>query len=312
MEIYVKKNMDADTHTLNDRFGIPGRLTFIRGTGGLPLAQIENHYAKGRMFLQGAHVASYRPKGHQPVIWISEGSLYEKGKAIRGGIPVCWPWFADHPTDRNKPAHGFVRTALWSVRETGENKEGATRLTLGIGHDQETSTFWNHAFDLELSVTFGARLIITLNIRNPGNELFQCGGALHSYFAVGDSSQVQIQGLNGLTYIDKVDGFRRKIQEGPVRIRGETDQIFLETKGDCLIKDPVWQRRIRIAKKGSRTTVLWNPGAEKAAGMKDFRNEEYRGMVCVETANAADDVVTVAPGNEHILEAVIEALTYSS
>lgn len=301
-------DVDIEIRQLNDQFGIPDRLSFREGPGALPMAEVRNDFATAALFVHGAHVTDYKPHGQKPVIWVSEQSYYQSGKAIRGGIPVCWPWFADHPTDPTKPAHGFVRTAPWTVHETGENNEGGTVLRLGFRDDQNTRTLWPFGFDLELSVTFGEQLIVSLAIQNTGNELFTCGGALHSYFAVGDSSRIQIQGLDGLTFIDKVDGYLQKTQQGPVTIQRETDSIYLDTESECIIEDPVWQRRIRIAKKGSRTTVVWNPCSEKAAAMKDFGDQEHREMVCVETANAADDQVTVAPGRKHVLEALIEVV----
>jgi glucose-6-phosphate 1-epimerase len=299
---------DTEIRHLNDQFGIPDRLSFREGPGALPMAEVRNDFAVGGLFLHGAHVTAFQPHGHKPVIWLSKQSCYQSGKTIRGGIPVCWPWFADHPTDPTKPAHGFVRTAPWTVRETGENIEGGTFLRLGFRDDPRTRALWPFGFDLELSVTFGAQLIVSLSVKNNGTGLFTCGGALHSYFAVSDSSHIHIQGLDGLNFIDKVDGYRRKIQRGPVTIQGETDSIYLETERECYLEDPVWQRRIRIAKRGSRTTVVWNPWSEKAAAMKDFGDKKYREMVCVETTNAADDQVTVAPGGKHVLEAVIEVV----
>ena len=294
---------------LNDQFAIPGRLSFHEGPGALPMAEVRNDFATARLFLHGAHVTAFQPHGHKPVIWLSEQSYYQSEKAIRGGIPICWPWFADHPSDSTKPAHGFVRTAPWTLRETGENNEGGTFLRLGFQDDQKTRALWSFGFDLELSVTCGMQLIVSLSVQNTGKELFTCGGALHSYFAVGDATRIHISGLEGLTYIDKVNQYRRTTQEGPVRIRGETDWIYLGTESACFIEDPVWQRRIRVAKKGSQTTVVWNPGPDKALTMKDFGSREYEGMVCVEAANAADDTVALEPGQKHILETEIEAIS---
>jgi len=300
-----------DLEDLNRRYAITDQLAFESGPGGFTLAKIRNPHAEATVALHGGHVLSFFPRGHEPVLWASKQSRFEIGKAIRGGIPVCWPWFADHPTDGDKPAHGFARTALWSVTESVSLKDGRTRLRLAISDNDATRTLWPYLFRLEIVVTVGSMLQVELIASNTGKEAFTCGGALHSYFHVSSISDVVIKGLEGCSYIDKVDEGRRGVQEGPVTIDGETDRIYLETDGDCLIEDNSLQRRIRIAKSGSRTTVVWNPWLDKARAMKDFGDQEFHSMVCVETANAAEDQITVAPGEAHRLQSIIsvESLT---
>ncbi len=239
------------------------------------------------------------------MLWLSRSSYFTPGNAIRGGIPVCWPWFGDHPTDTDKPAHGFVRTAVWSVSETETLADKSTRLKLSIIDNEETMKLWPHRFRLELDCTVSDVLTTKLIATNTGSEAVTCGGALHSYFNISAVSNILIKGLEGCAYKDKVDQFRRKVQEGPVSVRSETDRIYLDTKADCIIEDRGMQRRIRISKNGSRTTVVWNPWIDKARNMKDFGDNEYNGMVCVETANADTDVISLAPGHTHILESVI-------
>jgi glucose-6-phosphate 1-epimerase len=238
-------------------------------------------------------------------LWASRHSYFTPGKAIRGGIPVCWPWFASHPADPGKPAHGFARTSQWSVLDSELTSEGAIRLRLGLTDATATRALWPHPFQLELRVTVGAALQVELLIRNPGDTTFTCTDALHSYFSVSDNTNVTITGLESTAYLDKVAGNQRREQSGPITISGETDRVYLDTSADCLIIDPGWQRQIRVAKQGSRTTVVWNPWAEKARQMADFGAEEYRQMVCVETANAADEVITVPAGGEHGLQTTI-------
>jgi len=300
-----------DLEDLNRRYAITDQLAFESGPGGFTLAKIRNLQAEATVALHGGHVLSFSPRAHEPVLWVSKLSRFETGKAIRGGIPVCWPWFADHPTDGDKPAHGFARTALWSVTESEALKDGRTRLGLVISDNNDTRTLWPYLFRLEIDVTVGTMLQVELVATNTGKEVFTCGGALHSYFHVSSISNVVIKGLEGCSYIDKVDDSRRRVQEGPVTINGETDRIYLETDGDCLIEDNGLQRRIGIAKSGSRTTVVWNPWVDKARAMKDFGDQEYHSMVCVETANAAEDLITVAPGEAHRLQSIIsvESLT---
>jgi D-hexose-6-phosphate mutarotase len=248
---------------------------------------------------------SFRPRDHEPVLWLSSNSHFKTGKAIRGGIPVCWPWFADHPTDPDKPAHGFVRTAVWSVTESGKLEDESTRLKLLIADSDKTMKLWPHRFRLELDITVSNVLRIKLIATNTDNKPFMCGGALHSYFNISSISNIMIKGLEGCRYLDKVDRGRRKVQDGSVSFESETDRIYLDTKADCIIEDSGMYRRIGISKNGSRTTVVWNPWIDKAGAMQDFGDGEYKGMVCVETVNADTDVISLAPGHTHTLEATI-------
>lgn len=297
--------LTSDPQVLNEQFAIAEHITFAASPAGLPVAEIRNSYAAASVAVQGGHVITYQPHGQHPVLWVSSLSAFELGKTIRGGIPVCWPWFGSHPTDPSKPFHGFVRAAMWQVRGTSVGQADATEIRLGLTESEASLVFWPHAFDLEIVVTIGAQLRVELIARNPGDQPFVCGGALHSYYTVGDVRQIAIQGLDGCDYLDKVEGFKRKSQHGSVTIASETDRVYLDTNATCVIDDPALARRIGIAKAGSRTTVVWNPWAEKAKQITDFEDQEYLSMVCVETANADTDVVTVAPGGEHRLSAVI-------
>jgi D-hexose-6-phosphate mutarotase len=297
--------LTTDPEVLNEQFAIAEHITFAASAAGLAIAEIRNSYAAASVAVQGGHVISYQPHSQQPVLFASRLSAFEIGKTIRGGIPICWPWFGSHPTDPSLPFHGFARAAMWQVRGTSVGPADVTVVRLGLTETEESLALWPHAFDLEIAVTVGARLHVELIARNTGQEPFLCGGALHSYYAVGDVRRIAIHGLDGRDYLDKVDGFQRKPQRGPVTIESETDRIYLETDAACTIDDPALSRRIAIAKSGSRTTVVWNPWAEKAKQIADFEDDEYLSMVCVETANADMDVVTVAPGGEHRLSATI-------
>ena len=297
--------MENTLKFLNDRFGIAEQLEFKAGPGGLTVAEINNRHATATVVLQGAHVLSFQPHGQLPVLWASQHSQYQPGTAIRGGIPVIWPWFGGHPTDPSKPGHGFARTMLWSVSEVEITSKDQTRLRLKLTNSEQTELLWPHPFKLETFITVGAELHVALEINNPGPQPFTCGSALHSYYNVSKVSKITVDGLDGCTYIDKVSNNQQKVQQGPVTISAETDRIYLDTGATCVINDPGWTRRIVIAKSGSRSTVVWNPWVNKARHMTDFGNEEYTDMICVETTNAAKDRVTVEPGATHILQAMI-------
>ncbi len=297
----------SELAALNQEFGIQDQLAFKEGPGGLATAEMRNAHGEATVALHGGHVLAFQPRGHAPVLWLSRHARFEAGCAIRGGIPVCWPWFADHPSDSTKPAHGFVRTTKWTVISSGTSTDGGTRLTLSIAESEATEELWPHRFRLTLDVTLANALQVQLTATNTGSQPFTSTGALHSYFSISSAADVRVTGLDGCDYLDKVEQYRRQVQQGAVTFENETDRIYLDTAADCFIEDSGMQRRIAIAKKGSRTTVVWNPWIEKAAAMKDFGDDEYMGMVCVETANAAEDIVFLAPGESHTLEAVIRS-----
>jgi glucose-6-phosphate 1-epimerase len=224
---------------------------------------------------------------------------------LRGGVPVCWPWFGARD---GLPAHGFVRTRLWEVRETSQDADEQVVLRLGTRDDANTHALWDHAFDLELVVTVGKTLSMALVTHNTGQAEFTITDALHTYFCVGDIAQATVQGLDGCTYLDKVQNFAQLKQAGDVEFTGETDRIYTNTTADCLIEDKLWGRSIRVAKQGSTSTVVWNPWSERAKAFTDMTASEFKDMLCVETCNAGPDQVTLTPGDTHTLEAMISVV----
>ena len=302
-------NMEADlVMELNEHFAIPGHLQFMAGQGGLVTASINNEYASGEITLAGAHVTSFTPKFMKKpvgVLWMSAKSPHQVGKALRGGIPLCWPWFGAHPANPERyPAHGFARTVVWEMCGARVLPDGSTEVRLGLRDSDETRALWPHEFALEYIVTFGQALRVDLKVLNPGRAAFQYTGALHHYFHVSDVAQVTVLGLEGCDYLDKPEGFARKHQQGSIRFQGQTDRVYLDTISDSVIVDPQWGRKIRIAKESSRTTVVWNPG-DAAGKMADVGEGGQVNFVCVETANAADDIISVPPGSESHLAALI-------
>jgi glucose-6-phosphate 1-epimerase len=297
----------TDISMLNANFGITRQVVFADGPGGLPVVTVQNSAAEATITLQGAHVLSFQPQGGPPVLWMSQHARFAPNTPIRGGIPLVFPWFGPHPTDPSKPQHGFARTMLWEVLGTSAGASGATQVRFGLHDTEQTRDLWPHAFALEYAVTVGRALEAELIVRNTGEAAYTWSGALHSYFTVGDVRQIAVRGLDGAPYLDKVNGGQRKIQHGDVTFDREIDRIYLDTDAACTIHDPVLRRVIHVAKQGSRSTVVWNPWIDKARAMADFGDDEYPGMVCVETANAADDAVTLAPGEEHRLKVIIAA-----
>ncbi len=295
---------------LNACFGIRDRVTFKQTEGGLIVVEVGNAQATARIALQGAQVLDWTPAGGQPVIWVSPGAIYTAGKSVRGGVPVCWPWFGPHTTEAGFPAHGFARTQCWEMVQVQQLSDGSTTLSLRLLQDANTRLLWPHDAELLLLVNVGRRLQIDLLTRNTGDEAFTVTQALHTYFAVSDVREVSVRGLEEVAYIDKVADGARDVQSGPVMFCAETDRIYLDQGGECVIDDPGLQRRICIRREGSRSTVVWNPWAEKSVAMADMGEGAYRGMLCVEATNAAEDAVCIEPGGEHRLQVSYRLAAY--
>jgi D-hexose-6-phosphate mutarotase len=287
--------------TLTQRFSFGRQLSF-REDNGLIVADIDTPLASASLSLQGAHLMTWRPKTQaEPVVWLSRLAKLAPGKSIRGGVPVCWPWFGPHATDAKLPAHGFARTVSWELTEARVLGDGAVELTLALPGTEQTRALWPHRTRAELRFTIGATLKAALTTFNEDDHDVIIGEALHTYFHIGDIGAVRVRGLEGGAYLDKVDGGARKRQDGAITFAGETDRIYVDTEAECVIEDERLRRRIHVAKTGSRSTVVWTPWTAKADKMGDFGPNGWRGMVCVESANAAENVVTVAPGGSHTL-----------
>ncbi len=283
--------------TLNSRFGIPDQLHFKDGGSDLPVAIITTRHASAALALQGGQMLTWQPTGQQPVLWVSEAAVFEPGKGVRGGVPVCWPWFGARA---GSSAHGFVRTRMWQMRAAEVDAAGQLVLRLGLDDDDSTRAIWDFAFDLELTVTVGASLHMSLATRNTGSAAFAVSEALHTYFCTGDITQTRVHGLDGCSYLDKVNGGVSAQQAGAVQFDGETDRVYQDTTADCIIEDAVWSRRIRIAKTGSNASVVWNPWSEREKGFADMAAGEFNKMLCVEAANAPAPI-SVAAGETHTL-----------
>jgi D-hexose-6-phosphate mutarotase len=282
-------------------FAIPGQLSFRVGPGGLLFADIDNSDGSASVALQGAHLTSFRPKLQtEPVVWLSEKARFATGKSIRGGVPLCWPWFGPHRSEANFPAHGFARTVPWEVVDSA-SADGATTITLRLVVSEATQAQWPLDTPVELHISVADALEMELTTLNASPVPVPLGEALHTYFHVGDIAEVELHGLDGCVYLDKTDAFARKLQAGPLRFAAETDRVYVNTQAGCVIDDARLRRRIRIDKQGSAATVVWTPWADKAAAMGDYTADGWRQMLCVESANAADNALTLQPGEAHTL-----------
>jgi len=292
--------------TLNPHFGIANHIQFIEGKGGLPVAVVENQYASASISLYGAHVLSYVPRGESELLWMSPQSAFEVGKPIRGGIPVCFPWFGPHPSDTQLPVHGFARLQMWEVKETAVTIENEVKLVLTLEDNEATLNVWPHAFRLELEVTVGKQLRVSLKIHNTGRTSFTTTNSLHTYFSVSDVENASILGLGKLAYLDPAFKDQELYQEEEVlSISKEENRRYFTHEGACILKDPGTSREIKVEKTGSKVTVIWNPWKDTVKNIGDIPNEAYLNFVCIEQANAYDDATTLAPGATHTLSLLV-------
>ena len=287
---------------LNNCFAIADQLTFATDPGGLTIANINNAYARASIALQGGHLMTWTPKGAEPVVWLSPDAKLAPGKSIRGGVPICWPWFGAHATEASFPAHGFARTTLWQVVETSTLADGATQLVLELDPADIPKQQWPHATTVQCVIIVGHTLQMELVTNNRSEDEISISEALHTYFAVSDVRNISIDGLDNCQYLDKVDGFKEKKQAGPIAFSSEVDRVYVDTQADCIINDPGLSRQIHVSKSSSDSTVVWNPWIEKSEQMGDLGDDGYLRMVCVESANAGQNSVTLAAGAEHRLK----------
>jgi len=283
---------------LNSRFAIPG-LRFEYGKGGLIRAVVDTPTARGELFLQGAHVTQWTPVGQQPVLWMSGASHFEKGKPIRGGVPICFPWFGPSIHDPSAPAHGFARLAEWQITSARAKIDGAIELNL------QTTI---EPFSLNYQVAFGRELKLTLttHLNTNATSPLTYEDALHTYLSVSDVRSISISGLESTSYLDKVDGATMKPAAAKaIEFTSETDRVYMDTIVDCVLTDSNMKRTIRVAKSGSSSTVVWNPWIDKSKRMADFGDDEWPSMVCIETANVASNRIEIAPGESHATSSIL-------
>jgi glucose-6-phosphate 1-epimerase len=288
---------------LNRQFAIPGIAQVAEGNGGLAKVVITTAKTAGEIYLHGAHVTSWRPSGTQEVLFVSSKSRWEPGRAIRGGIPICFPWFADKADDPAAPAHGFARTTAWQLESLTQTLDAVT-VAMRLETSADTKKWWPADFQAMYRATFGSQLQLELAVKNSGTSPLRFEEALHTYFRVEQIEQVRSQGLDAVQYLDKTDSKRKKTQHGPIVFESETDRIYLNHTSSVELEDHALQRRININKHNSLSTVVWNPWIDKAKAMSDFGDDEWRQMVCVEVSNVADFAVEMVPGQQHKMRAV--------
>jgi glucose-6-phosphate 1-epimerase len=287
---------------------VPGVLGFEETASGLVFARVTGPQASAIVYMQGAHLTDWHPTGQKPVLFLSAKSDLAPAKAIRGGVPVCFPWFGPRSDGKTGPAHGFARTEDWDLKFVAVVGD-AVRLTWALGPDAVSRGLGFDHFRVAYEMTIGETLTLQFTVANDAGDqgaplVFE--EALHTYFAVADAQQVEIDGLGETAYLDKVDGMQRKVQQGgALRLTDRTDRVYLDTTATCVLRDEVGDRKITIEKTGSHSTVVWNPWGPLAATMADMEPNGWRTMTCVETANVGESAVTLAPGETHTMRSVI-------
>lgn len=294
-----------DIDELDDKYSIEGEVGFAELEYDLVYVTVSNKYADADICLYGAHITSYRPHNNMDLLWMSPSSHFQVGFPIRGGIPVCFPWFGPHKSDAEKPQHGFARLMYWDVAETASLPNGETLIRLQLNSSEATKAYWPFDFTAELSFTVGQSLTLNLKITNTSPEAFEYTSALHSYFTLSAIENISIEGLANTGYHNQLDGSDGKQKEEILRIQEPVTRHYFDTEATCVINDPVFRRRIRIEKSGSKTTTVWNPGAEFCEKIMDLPDDSYHEFVCVETGNTFEDFVHLSPGESHETTATI-------
>jgi glucose-6-phosphate 1-epimerase len=286
------------------RSDIPGRVTFSEGNGNLPRLEITTPFSSGELYLNGATVTHFQLKDQPPLLFLSQFSRWANGQAIRGGIPVIFPWFGPR---EGSPQHGFARNTPWELKEITPQPDGSLSLHLSLPEIPDASLY--PPFKADYLVTFGKTLTLELLVKNLSpDHVFEFENCLHTYFHVGHIDHVSVAGLKGAHFLDKADSYSRKTEtEDELRITRETDRAYLGTTAPVQILDPDLRRRILVEKEGSASTVVWNPWTTKSQQMPDFGNDEHLTMLCVESGNVADDKILLAPGKSSLLKVSVSS-----
>jgi len=297
---------------LNGEFGVSGQLSFFEAQGGLPFLQVSNQNASALISLYAGQVLSFQPvNATEDMLFVSSNAYFHEEKAIKGGIPICWPWFGDVLANPSLPAHGFVRNNFWRVTHVDSLENNDTGIQLEFVNTPKTSTYWPDSFRLFLKIVIGHTLTVELATINSGHQVFAISEALHTYFKVADVQQITVGGLENTDFLDKTEGFSQKHQRGAVKVSTEMDRIYLNTSASIVIHDPILNRQIKISSSGNRHVVLWNPWFQGSTTLADLHPDDYHSFICVEMANALPHSVEIAPGQSHSLTANFSIMPHS-
>src|SRR5215469_13824744 len=272
---------------------IPARVVFLEGQGGMPMLKITTAQSTAEIYMHGVHVTHFQKRDEPPLLFLSEGSHFEPGDPIRGGIPVIFPWFGAR---EGAGMHGYARLKPWDLKEISPGSDGSISVRFRLPNCPESQAY--PAFAADYMVTVGEALTLELIVANKSaDSTFEFEQCLHTYFAVGDVKDASVVGLKGLSYLDKVANFAKKTESNDaIGISSEVDRVYLDATGSVEIHDRRLGRTISIEKEHSASTVVWNPWIAKAQQMHDFGPNEYLKMVCVESGNVNVNKTVLPPG----------------
>lgn len=293
--------MQINIEKLAQQFNIPGKVSIVTGQGGLTKINAVTNSSTAEIYLHGAHLTSFQKDGKQ-LIWLSPNAEFLPQKAIRGGIPICWPWFGKKPDNPALPQHGFARISNFDILETNTDDEGNVSIVLSLESGDRPLSMFPYKFELRIKFVIGSQLSVSLTTYNRSDTSFKITEAIHTYFQVEDIRQTILSGLNGITHYDQLAG-KDFTQAGEVFFMEETDAIYQKTENELLIKE-AGKVSARIAQQNANSTVVWNPWVEKSKSMTDFPNEGYLNMLCVEAANTGEGI-ELPPGSSHTMTQVI-------
>jgi glucose-6-phosphate 1-epimerase len=299
-------NSNAPQLTELAGFRLGDELIFETDSHGLTLARIASPLCNAAIALHGAHVLGWQPRGEKEVLFLSAHSDFAPGRPIRGGIPIIVPWFGPRAGDAAAPAHGWARRRLWQVLAT---RRAAAGIEIELGLNSETDGEEDCSCNLRLRACFGSRLEVELTIKNSSDASLQFEEALHTYLALSDVRQATVRGLECGPYCYKVNERAHDAAGAPLQLQGETDRIYAPTSHAVTVHDPGWNRSLRISKRNSEATVVWNPWRAKAAALADFGDDEWPGMLCIEAANVGAGAIGLPAAAEHSLLTAIEVIT---
>jgi len=298
-----------DISSLNNKSAIGTELIFRQLDSGTTLIDIDTPLATATISLEGGQVVAWHPKSQrEPVLWVSKLAQFVPGKAIRAGVPICWPWFGTHPTNSQVPGHGFARVVPWNVESSSVDTEGVIDIKLKLADseaaDQLRPADWPKSVSLSAHYRIGETLEVSLITENNTEHERRFTEGLHTYFHVSDVENVKVLGLDECVFVDLLDGNQRRQQKGPITFGGEVGRIFVSCDNATVIEDRALGRAIYVVGAGSRSLAVWNPGLTTASKMPDLGSEGWRTMVCVETANALENAIQLEPGNSHTTTAI--------
>ncbi|WP_434138064.1 D-hexose-6-phosphate mutarotase [Photobacterium leiognathi] len=265
---------------------------------GISIIRVIHPLAEAGISLHGGHLIWFKPAGEKDIIWLSENAEFDTQKAIRGGIPVCWPWFGKAGT----PSHGFARTSQWTLQEHRENENGVI-VSLQLEDNEETRAIWPHKFNNVLTFEIGTELKVSLTSTNTDSQAWSYGGALHTYFDIADINNIEITGM-GATYLDSTQ--QGKICEGGdvLTFTSETDRVYTQPEATITINDKNNERNILVTNEGHNAAVIWNPWQELSISMGDMADNSFETMVCVEST-IHQPSIELAPGQSHTLATTV-------